>query len=166
MTPEEHNKYLGIAHLAYAGIQILMLVVMIAFMGVILSDIYGKAQSMGGDPPPAFLGLVVVFVGLFQLVLSVPPIVAGYAFLKRRPWAKIAGIVAGVVTAMNVPIGAAVSAYTFWFLFSNVGKQLYDKNAVVLPPAPPAPPASWQSISSDRSQDLDHGRPFSTPDWR
>ena len=36
---------------------------------------------------------------------------------------------------MSFPIGTAVCAYTFWFLFSEPGKSLYDRPRYALPPA-------------------------------
>ena len=138
MTPVEHNRYVGLSHLGYAGFHLLMLVASMAFVGFMLSDIYGKAREMGGDPPPAFLRLVFVFAGAINLVLTIPSIVAGYGLLKRRPWAKIAGIVGGVVAAMSFPVGTAVAVYTFWFLFSETGKAVYGRAPETLPPPPPS----------------------------
>jgi len=104
-------------------------------------NIFRQAQSMGSDgPPPAFFGAIMIFAALFNIVLTIPSLVAAYALLKRRPWAKIAGIIAGALSAMSFPMGTAVAVYTFWFLFSDAGKQVYEQ-AQVTPP--PAPPGSW-----------------------
>ena len=140
MTPLEHNKYLGIAHLAYAGFHALMALVMMVFMGTLMSQIFDQARRMGDTSSPTFMPVIFVFAGGLQLVFSIPPIVAGYAFLKRRPWAKIAGIVGGVVAAMSFPIGTALAVYTFWFLFSDACKQVYENPVALSPPPPP----SWQ----------------------
>ena len=67
--------------------------------------------------------LIIVNVGI-----TIPSFVAGYAFLKRKSWAKIAGIVACALSALRIPFGTAVSIYTFWFLFSTPGKILYDQS--------------------------------------
>ena len=146
MTPLQHNKYLGIAHLSYAGFHLLMTIVMMLFMGLMMSQIFGQARRMGDDTPPQFMGFVIVFAGVLQVLLSIPPIVAGYAFLKRRPWAKISGVTAGVVAAMSFPIGTALAVYTFWFLFSDTWKQVYENLA---PSAPPPPPYEWQSSGTN-----------------
>jgi hypothetical protein len=149
MTSLEHNKWLGIAHLSYAGFQLLMMAVTMAFIGVMFSNIFGQARRMGGEPPPPFVGLVLVLAGVFQVVFSIPPIVAGFALLKRRSWAKIAAIVGGVVAAMSFPIGTALAVYTFWFLFSDPGQQLYPSKSS---DAPPPPPDDWQAAGSDQSR--------------
>jgi len=139
MTPLEHNKYLGLAHLAYAVFHMLMAIVVIAFMGTIMSQIFDQARRMGDTSSPTFMPVIIIFAGVLQVVFSIPPIVAGYAFLKRRAWAKVAGIISGIVAAMSFPIGTALAVYTFWFLFSNTGKQVYDPVA-----SSPPPPPSWQ----------------------
>jgi hypothetical protein len=79
--------------------------------------------------------VILIFAGIINLLFTIPSVVAGYALLKRRPWGKIAGIVAGVCTAMSFPIGTAVAVYTFWFLFGETGKALYDGTAQTAAPS-------------------------------
>ena len=137
MTPDQHNKYVGIAHLSYAGFQLLMFIVAGVFIALVLSDVDAQA---GRDTMPWFVVIVIAFAFLVNIVVMIPPIIAGYALLKRRPWAKVAGVVGGAVGILNFPVGWALAAYTFWFLFSDAGKQIYDKDfRVSQPPLPPPP---------------------------
>ena len=149
MTPLEHNKFVGLAQLGYAGVHLLMIIVLMGVEGFMFQGIYSRSQEMGGPPPPPLLVLIFVFAGIVTVAMTIPSVVAGYALLKRRPWAKVAGIVGGVVAATSFPIGTAVAVYTFWFLFSDVGKQLYGKNQEV----PPLPPKEWQPNSGDSERD-------------
>ena len=145
MTPDQHNKYVGISHLAYAGLQLLVLAFAMVFIGMITQ--VDRQRSTGDEPFPWFLPIMAIAM-LLNIVLAIPPIIAGYALLKRRPWAKMAGIVGGAVGVMNFPLGWALAAYTFWFLFSDVGRQIYDKDfRASLPPPPPPPPSEWQAAS-------------------
>jgi len=150
MTPQEHNKYVGLAQLGYAGFHLLMMIGSMGVMGFMFQNIYNRSQEMGGPPPPPFIGLIFVFVGIVNVGMTIPSLVAGYALLKRRPWAKVAGIVGGVTAAMSFPIGSAVAVYTFWFVFSDVGKQVYGVNKKELPPLPPS---EWQQSSSYSAHD-------------
>lgn len=125
------------------------------------ANIYSRSEAMGGPPLPSLMVLVFVFVGIFTIVMTIPSLVAGYALLKRRPWAKVAGIVGGVLAAMSFPIGTAVAVYTFWFLFGDAGKQLYAGKSRELPPLPPK---EWPASGSSSTGDLPS---YSAPlDWR
>lgn len=147
MTPDQHNKYVGISQLAYAGLQLLVLVFAMVFIGMMIAQVDSQPQSTSDDPFAWFLPIMAIAM-LLNIALAIPPIIAGYALLKRRPWAKIAGIVGGAVGVMNFPLGWALAAYTFWFLFSDVGRQIYDKDfRASLPPPPPLPPSEWQAAS-------------------
>ena len=141
MTPIEHNKYLGIAHLAYAGFHVLVTIAMMVFMGTMMSNIFSQARRMGDDSFPTVMPVILVLSGVLQVAFSIPPLVAGFAFLKRRTWAKVAGIAGGIVAAMSFPVGTALAVYTFWFLFSDTWKQVYENST---PKMPPQPPEEWQ----------------------
>ena len=162
MTPQEHNKFVGLAHLGYAGLHVFMMIASLGVVGFMFENIYSRSREMGGPPPPRFLGVILVIAGIFNIVTTIPSLVAGYALLKRRRWAKVAGIIGGVVAAMSFPIGTAVAVYTFWFLFGDVGKQLYD---VRTPEGPPLPPEEWQPQSRETAQ---NATPSSAAqgDWR
>jgi len=161
MTPQEHNKFVGLAQLGYAGLHLLIIIVLMGVEGYMFEDIYNRSQEMGGPPPPPFVGLIFVFVGVFSVAMTIPSVVAGYALLKRRPWAKVAGIVGGVVAAMSFPIGTAIAVYTFWFLFGDVGKQVYGVKKKELPPPPPS---EWQQTGGYSADDgwVSYTPP---PDW-
>ncbi len=162
MTPDEHNKYVGIANVVYGAFHILVMLL----MGVVFAAMIGMMTLNGGrsnGPPPAFIEIIMVFAVALNLVMAIPSFVAGYAFLKRKPWAKIAGIVAGVVSALRIPFGTLVSIYTFWFLFSESGKTLYDRQAQALPPAPPV---DWTGIGEQKRRENQYTPPASPPDWR
>ena len=155
MTAEQHNKYVALTHLANASFQLLMM----AFMGVMFG-IMISLDPGPNPPPPAFFVVMFLFVGFFVLLFSLPSLFAAYGFWKRKSWAKTMGIVAGVCAAMHFPFGIAACIYTFWFLFSDPGKELYDKPRNMLPPAPP----SWPTPEFN-SQTADYAR-RTPPDWR
>ena len=161
MSPSDHNKYVGIANIAYGAFHVLLMVVMtVFFMGMI--GVLARSGGRGDAPPAAFFGVIMAFAVGINLLLAIPSFVAGYAFLKRKPWAKMAGIVAAVLSAIRIPFGTAVAIYTFWFLFSAPGKILYDNAAQALPPAPPV---DWGA--ADRThREQEYARRTSPPDWR
>jgi hypothetical protein len=160
MTPEEHNKFLGISHLVYGGLFGLMMVAMLIFFWFIIG-LSGSQQPPDG-PPAALFFMMFLFMSLFYGMLIIPSFIAGYGLLRRRKWARLASIIAGVLAGMSFPIGTAVCIYTFWFLFSEPGKTLYDKPASALPPPPP----NWAGEASFRKREPQYVPPASPPDWR
>ena len=123
MTSEEHNKFIGIGFLVHGGLQVLMLLFMGLFFGLFILSI----ATRPGEPemPAFFFGLIFAFVFLFQLVFTLPSLIAGYAILKKKTWARTASIVAAVLAAMNVPIGTALAVYSFWYFIGEYWKPAY-----------------------------------------
>ncbi len=159
MTPEQHNKYVGLAHLAHAGFYCLMMVLMFGFFAAMIWAI-PDPPGRNNDPPTAFLVIVFIFIAVVNGAFALPSVVAGYALLKRKRWAKLASIIAAVLAGMFFPTGTAVCIYTLWFIFSEPGKLLYDQPAQMLPPAPP------QWFNTPKEVEAPYEQPKSPPNWR
>ncbi|MCA1555093.1 MAG: hypothetical protein LC747_00195 [Acidobacteria bacterium] len=166
MTPEEHNKALGICHLAYGGLSTLLMLAFMFMFGAILFAI------PEGGPPFGIMVIFAVFMLIYSFIFTLPSFIAGYAMLKLKPWARTASIVAAVLETMSVPIGTAVGVYSFWFMFSEEGKAFYNKNSVytqrpyALHDAPPPPPASEWNARTSQEREREYAPPPQPPDWR
>jgi hypothetical protein len=123
LTPQDHNKTLGICHLFYGAFHALLLFGFALFLIVV--GAIGRGGQVSADSLIVFACLVGV-LAFFGVLLAAPSIVAGYGLIKNKNWAKVATIVAGVVDAMNFPFGVALCIYSFWFAFEGAGKRLYD----------------------------------------
>jgi hypothetical protein len=123
MTPEEHNKYLAYSHFGYAAFQLLMTLVMIFFSFMIFGGL--AAGDVSSEFPVVPVAAILIVAFIFQLLFTVPSVIAGFGLLKRRRWAKTVGIIAAVLCAMSFPIGIAVCVYTLWFLLGPEGKDFY-----------------------------------------
>ena len=118
-----------------------------------------------------FFNFFAVFYAVIAVVFGVPPIIAGYAMLKRKRWARVMGIVSACLTAMSFPFGTALCVYTMWFMFGQ-GEQFY--RGYDAPPAPPnylkdAGSYDWdaQSVARDsRREQTEYAPPPQPPDWR
>ena len=162
MTPLEHNKYVGLSHLAYGAIHFLMTAVSILFVGFMFNRMQFP-DAPDNSFPSSFFAAFMIFAVIVNVVMTIPSFVAGYAFLKRKSWAKVMGIIAAVMAAMHVPFGTAAAVYTFWFLFSEPGKVLYDRSGQSLPPPPPS---DWALIGREKQSGSSYVPPASPPDWR
>jgi hypothetical protein len=164
MTPDDHNKTLGILHVIYGALHTVLLVVgFFAMSGVI----YTITHEPGRAAPPFTFFLIVIGVAcLLSLLFMIPALVAGYGLLKRRRWARTAGIVAAILMALNFPLGTALAVYTFWFL-NGRGAPLHAGLAAGHTPyslggAQPSDAAGWFTAERER----EYVPPREPPDWR
>jgi hypothetical protein len=67
----------------------------------------------------------------FLVVWSLPGVIVGIGLLKRRPWARIGGIVVAVLSLVAFPFGTAVGAYSLWVLFSPDTERLFTPPSTV-----------------------------------
>jgi hypothetical protein len=161
-TPTDHNKVLGIIHVAYGAgtLTLLILIGLLVFAGLGIAAIAGRgggAEALG----LGFFGVIMLIVLAVNAVLTIPEFVAGYALLKRKSWARTASLLSAILEAFNFPFGTALCVYTLWFVFSDQAKQLYDKSFQSLPPVPP----QWTNPAMEIPQPQ-YVRPASPPDWR
>jgi hypothetical protein len=167
MSPEDHNKLLGWGHIAYASFH--------SLLGLFMGFMFGAFALAGiANPhtpdsfPAAFFMAFAVFFSLFYLAMAMPSFIAGVGLLKRKSWAKIWSTIAGVMSAMSFPLGTAVCVYTFWFMFGEQGKALYDQPKAQWPPAGlyGAPAASEWDFREARTREYQYVPPDGPPNWR
>jgi hypothetical protein len=122
---DTHVKVLGALEIALG--------VMGLFGAAILLVIFGvgaTAVGTSGDPDAAFalpiIGVTGMALVMFLAVLSLPGIVIGIGLMRRRPWARIAGIVLSIVSLMIMPFGTAVGVYGLWVLFKGETERLFN----------------------------------------
>lgn len=169
MTSDEHNKTLGTLHLAYGGLGVLLFAIASFFARTIL-DIMWSEQ--GRQAPPDSLILLLVVSGLMiSLACFLPALIAGYGLLKRKSWARTAGIISASLMALVFPVGTALTAYSFWFLFGGRGKRLYQDESAhfarfALGEAPSQPVSDWVANDGRREREPVSVTPAHPPDWR
>ena len=95
--------------------------VFLAGLGVFAAADSGDAVAL---PILGFIGIVGL---VFFAVLAVPGLLAGYGLLKRKKWGQILGIVDGILSLFNIPVGTALGAYTLFILFQNSANDYFDE---------------------------------------
>lgn len=170
MTPQDHNKVIGIMHLIWGGFNALVAFFIVPF---VIAIIFGMSQDPHTPPgAKAFFGIFGLFMAAFMMLFTLPSLIAGYALLKRKSWAKVAGIIAAGLTAMSMPFGTALTVYTLWFLCGPEGDKLYRKGA-------PYTYEPWRGTlhdgsafdweaqrTADARRRRDYVPPPQPPDWR
>ena len=130
-------------------------------LGMLLMFI-GFFTAVPDGPPVGVMVFMMIFVaGLYSLMI-VPSLIAGYGLLKHKSWARTAAIIGAVTAAMNFPLGTAACVYTFWFLFSEPGKAIFEKRNYMLPPGT----QTWAYGVQNKQVEATYTPPPNPPDWR
>ena len=122
---ETHVKVLAILYLVFAGLSVLFGLGILLLTGAV-SGIVGTSGDTGFAIP--FIRLGGTAAAVFCFVWAVPGFVVGAGLLKRRPWARILGIVMSALSLMHVPFGTALGVYGLWILFNRDAERLFETN--------------------------------------
>ena len=164
MTAEEHNKYISWTFLANGLFQAFMLV----FMYSIVIAYFLLAAPSDPTFPLTFMSIVFGVAFMINIAFISPNFVAYYALRNRKPWARIASIVAGVLSAMNIPLGTAACAYAMWFFFGEEWKLVYPEVAGSGPDRQQlgyAGQQKWEGRYVREDGEVVY-QPSTPPDWR
>ncbi len=124
MTDADHNKILAIGFGAFAAIfffTFLLLALVSVGVFVALGITFAKES---GDPNQAGIGILgaiftVIFYGVLGLICVLPPGLASWKMLKRKPRARFWGIIAAIVVLPILPLGTMLGGYGLWFFFAH-----------------------------------------------
>lgn len=159
MTNEQHNKYIAFSFIGYGAFQMLMLL----FIGAVFFVVFTIDDPNQPPPPKAFFGIFFAIMAVFQLVFTAPSLVAAYALLKRKSWARLASIIAAVMASMSVPIGTAACIYSLWFFLGDQWKSVYqgEKTDWSQHQIAFGEESNWQPVKEENAY-----RYNEPPDWR
>lgn len=118
---EKHVNVLGALFLGLGGLGIIGMLVVLVIFGL-GSGIMANVSSHEPDIPQGLALLPLAFGILIAAIISItttPCFVAGYGLLRRRQWAKIAALVAGILNIPVLPIGTAVGIYAIWLFLQD-----------------------------------------------
>jgi hypothetical protein len=164
MTSEQHNSYLGYAFVAHGLFQLLTVLLFALLMLFFIS-----LQGRPGETQPEFFGAVVGMALAFQIIFVLPSFVAAHGILKRKSWARVAALSAGLLSAINLPFGAAACIYSSWFFLGETWKTVYGgqpaQMANGLGGFNPSDVSRWSGYSVDKDGEILF-QPVETPDWR
>jgi hypothetical protein len=118
----EHYHLLGILHLVYSALVSIPGLMMI-FVGKVFFEWLGP--FVGHNPPPPFIGPLIMLIGWLILARGVLGIVAGVGLLQRAPWARIWALVMAFLSVLSIPFGTALGIYTIWVLLGAGSEEEY-----------------------------------------
>ncbi|HEX8845125.1 MAG TPA: hypothetical protein VF791_10800 [Pyrinomonadaceae bacterium] len=118
MSPQDHNKTLGIIYSFLGGL--LTLAALVELFRVITLE--RELERIRSDT--SLLALIIVGLLLTIVLLS-----TAYGLFKRRRWARMSSLILAGLFIWLVPLGTALAIYSWWFLQSEGAKQLYSKSS-------------------------------------
>ena len=118
MTPQDHNKTLGIIYGFLGGL--LTLAALVELVRVITLEKELERIRTSTELK------VMIPVGLLLMAFLLS---TTYGLLRRRPWGRVLALVSAVLFVWLFPLGTALAVYVWWFLHSEGGKQFYSKQS-------------------------------------
>jgi hypothetical protein len=125
MSPQDHNKTLGIIYSFLGGVLALAALVM-------LINSFTKertpAQPLFNEPFPkdSFITVMIpiaIFLAIFLLLTA-------YGLFRKIRWARISALILACIFIWIFPLGTILAAYTWWFMHSEGAKRLYANSPV------------------------------------
>lgn len=110
MSPPEHNKILGLIH-GLLGALVLT--------GLVVAAVFEIRQR----PSDAAQRLAWM---LYVLPLPALQMLTAFGLLTRRRWGRILALIFAVFYIWIFPLGTLLGIYTWYILFGETGRQLYD----------------------------------------
>jgi membrane-bound metal-dependent hydrolase YbcI (DUF457 family) len=115
MTPQDHNRTLGLLH-GLIGILILAGFIVAAFFEV---------RRRPSDAAERLRWV------LYVLPLPLLQLLTAYGVLTLRRWGRILALLFSVLNVWVFPLGTLLAIYTWWVLYGESGRHLYG----VTPPS-------------------------------
>ena len=117
---KQHVVILGVIHIALSSL--------VLFAALIVFSVLTGSGMISQDPNAIRItSLLGTSVGGLLAMLALPGIVAGFALMKFKQWARILILVLAVLNLANLPFGTALSAYCFWVLLHKDTVPLFSE---------------------------------------
>jgi hypothetical protein len=101
---------------------------------ILFLAITGGGLLSGDQEAIAITGGIGSAVALLIFILSLPPIVAGFALLKREPWVRFLVLIIAVLDLMSIPFGTVLGVYTIWVLSQDQVVRLFSGGSTAASP--------------------------------
>lgn len=122
MTPQvlrDHVRILGWCFIVYSAVFVLI--------GLAAGAIVLTGGALSGQREAMLItGAVGLFVAGIVLLVSLPGLLIGWGLLRLHSWARILGIIFGVLHLLSVPFGTALGIYAMYVLMNDDARALFD----------------------------------------
>jgi hypothetical protein len=122
---EQHVKILGVLHIVFGCLGIMLALGMLLLFGGIAGLIGASDYSSDAHISIPILGGIGALVFFFLLAISLPGLIAGIGLLQFQSWARTLTIVLSVFDLIHVPFGTALGVYGLWVLLSQGSERMF-----------------------------------------
>lgn len=114
---DSHKKILGILHLIWGTLSLLLILAFAIFFSVIIVNIPAhELDSFEFDLAKTIATIVGAFI---IIVITLPSVLGGIGMLLNQKWGFILIVVSGIFSLISFPMGTAIGAYTLWAYFKE-----------------------------------------------
>ena len=118
---DRHVKILGTLNMVYGIVGALAAIAILVQFG----GLNGVYAAFNED----IIGLVAVILVVFQILIALPCVMAGYFVRKLQDWARVMLIMVSAVNVLNVPFGTLIGSYGLWVLMTPETDPLFQNAA-------------------------------------
>jgi hypothetical protein len=111
---DRHLHTLGILWIVIGGLFMIPSVILM-LVGSSVHFVIRDREPFGA----AFGPLVLYVIGGSLLILAAGGVSVGLGLMQRRPWARVAALILGVLAIFHPPLGTALGIYTLWVLLAD-----------------------------------------------
>jgi len=111
---ERHLHTLAVLWMAIGGLFLIPSVILM-LLGSTFHIVIHDREPFGA----AFGTLVLYVIGGSLLILGTGGVCVGLGLMQRRPWARAAALILGVLAIFHPPFGTALGIYTLWLLLAD-----------------------------------------------
>ncbi len=118
MTMRDHVRLIAILSIVWSAISLIIGALIVSLVGGfgLLAASQAAVRDPGAAAAPAIVGMLVVGLGIFMIVLTLPGFLAGWGLLNNKSWARILTIVLSALNLPGIPIGTALGIYGLWVM--------------------------------------------------
>lgn len=111
---QEHLRTLGILWMILGGLTLLP-----AFFLMLLSSVIHIAIPFSNAVARNLGPLVLMIIGGSLLLVGACGVLVGWGLMQHQPWARILGIIVGVLALFHPPLLTVLGIYTLWVLLGQ-----------------------------------------------
>ena len=118
-----HVKVLGWLYIILGALGLLA-------AGIVILAVAGGGLISGDRTAITVTFIVAAVVGGIIILLSAPGVIAGIGMLAFKPWARILGLILGILNLPGFPLGTILGLYSLYVLLDDETSHLFNAREI------------------------------------